>query len=194
MVLFFLTYFIQSVCSTILEFQVWLDEYKQYLYQSNPTRFEKVDPGDLTKAKQIRKNLNCKPFSYFLEFVMPDQVERYSYKERGVFAYGAIQSDVDEAMCVDMDGKNPGQTLALGICSKNLTHPMFSQDFVLSWHRQIKLNDKGDECIDSVGIALFGCHYSFGNQMWFYNTVSYQATTRAIIKTNFTTSDNSPSR
>lgn len=55
---------------------MWLDDYKQYLYRNAPERYARVDAGDLTREKTIRKNLNCKPFSYFLEVIMPDMLER----------------------------------------------------------------------------------------------------------------------
>lgn len=57
--------------------EVWLDEYKEVLYASNPDRYKDVDPGDLTKQKELRKNLDCKPFKYFLEIVAPDFTNIY---------------------------------------------------------------------------------------------------------------------
>lgn len=128
--------------------EVWLDDYKQYLYRGEPERYAKVDPGDITREKMIRKNLNCKPFQYFLEYVMPDMLERYPYDDPGVFASGAIQSEADSELCVDTLNKQSGEPLGLFECHDNLTNPGYTQDFVLSYHRQIKKNDIYESCLD----------------------------------------------
>lgn len=57
--------------------EVWLDEYKEVLYASNPDRYKNVDPGDLTKRRSIKEKLNCKPFKYFLDIVAPDMTNVY---------------------------------------------------------------------------------------------------------------------
>lgn len=135
--------------------KVWLDDYKQYLYRGEPERYAKIDAGDLTREKLIRKNLNCKPFQYFLEFVMPDMLERYPYDDPGVFASGAIQSEADLDFCVDTLNKRNGESLGLYECHENLTDPSDSQNFVLSWHRQIKKNDKYEFCLDTHMTSLW---------------------------------------
>lgn len=56
--------------------EVWLDEYKEILYSGEPARYASIDAGDLTKQKAIRKNLNCKPFQYYLDYIAPDMLER----------------------------------------------------------------------------------------------------------------------
>lgn len=134
-------------------------------------RYANVDAGDLTREKLIRKNLNCKPFQYFLEYVMPDMLERYPYDDPGVFARGAIQSEANTKLCVDTLGRPGGQSLGLYECKKNLLSPGGSQDFVLTWHRSIKKNDKYDQCLDSHMTSLWGCHFAFGHQLWFYDLV-----------------------
>lgn len=125
--------------------------------------------GDLTKAKRIKKNLNCKPFQYFLEFVMPDMLERFRIDE-STFAKGAIQSEADSALCIDAIDN---QAATLEKCSKDLTKPDKNQAFELSWHRHIKkINTFYENCIDTHQTSLIPCHYGFGNQLWFYNLVS----------------------
>ena len=57
--------------------EVWMDEYKEFLYARSPGKYEKVDPGDLTKQKEIREQLQCKSFKWFIEEVAPDLVEKY---------------------------------------------------------------------------------------------------------------------
>lgn len=72
--------------------EVWLDEYKEVMYDEDVKRFD-IDPGDLMKAKLIKQKLNCKPFQYFLEEISPEMNTRYFYKGRypGYFARGDIR-------------------------------------------------------------------------------------------------------
>ena len=173
--------------------EVWLDEYKEYLYKGDPQRYARVDAGDLTREKLIRKNLNCKPFQYYLEFVAPDMLERYPYTDRGVFAKGAIQSEANETFCVDTLNRPSGESLGLYKCHQPLTNPGSTQDFILSWHRQIKRNNIYDDCIDTYKTSIWGCHFSFGHQYWFYNLVSYIIIFNLLEpKNTFKFSENSP--
>lgn len=51
--------------------EVWMDEYKELYYRSYPAaRF--VDPGDLSQRMKLRRELGCKPFSWFLQHVYPE--------------------------------------------------------------------------------------------------------------------------
>lgn len=57
--------------------EVWMDEYKEFLYARSLGKYEKVDAGDLSEQKAIREKLQCKPFSWFIREVAPDLVEKY---------------------------------------------------------------------------------------------------------------------
>lgn len=153
--------------------EVWFDDFKQYIYDKDPKRFASIDPGDVSKQKLLRKNLNCKPFQYFLESVMPDQVERYPYIEHGVFASGTIRSESNPKFCINNKDEGSNKPLFLQKCHRNLTSPGNSQFFTLTWHRQIKTSWKAlEHCLDTYQTSLWPCHYDFGHQLWFYNLVS----------------------
>jgi polypeptide N-acetylgalactosaminyltransferase len=146
---------------------VWLDDYKKYLYRTDPERYAKADAGDLTREKLIRKNLKCKPFRYFLENVMPDMLERYPLEDRGVFASGTIQSEMDPQFCVEAFLGVNGFEIKLQNCDSNL----ISQNFKLSWYRQIKPDSLNDKCLKHNRLKIRRCTYD-SVQQWFYNLVS----------------------
>lgn len=155
----------------LMLFQVWLDDFKEIIYRNDPERYINLDAGDLTRAKRIKKSLDCKPFSYFLDQVAPDMAERYTFYDPGVFARGAIQSEADEAMCADAF-QNDESKFRLFECDQNLTHPKTSQNFELSWNRHIKMSNKRYSCITDGELDFSDCHFKFGNQLWYYDLVS----------------------
>lgn len=74
--------------------ETWMDEYKNYLYARDPERFEKVDAGDISYQLSIKKKLQCKPFSYFIENIAPDMLEYYPLVDPSPFASGAVSVKV----------------------------------------------------------------------------------------------------
>ena len=156
--------------------EVWLDEYKEYFVQGRSSKICESGCWRPYKRKTDQKKIStAKPFQYYLEYVAPDMLERYPYTDRGVFAKGAIQSEANKRFCVDaMKFKNTTyKSLRLYYCNQPLTNPGSTQDFIFSWHRQIKRNNIYEECIDTYKTSIWGCHFSFGHQYWFYNLVSY---------------------
>ena len=160
--------------------EVWFDEYKFLFYRNRPERQE-IDAGDLTRAIETRKRLNCKPFKYYLEKVAPQILERNPIHPRADFASGAIQSLANKNLCMSLDENH--QQLKLKSCSKNLEHPENGQSFNLTWHRMIAINDDTESCFD--GSVIWSCHWQQGNQMFRYLLVfifeSINSFTRSII-------------
>lgn len=68
-----------------------MDEYKQYVYDRNPNRWDSVEFGDVSYMLNLKKKLNCKPFKYFLEEVAPDMLDRYPPVEPPAFASGGVR-------------------------------------------------------------------------------------------------------
>lgn len=154
--------------------EVWLDEYKEIVYERSPEKYAKADLGDLVRAKALKRGLHCKPFSYFLEFVAPEMLERYPLNDPGFFAQGSIQSKALPSLCVEVPKTRKTRKIELKMCEKNLIKPSPNQFFKLAWHRNIQ-HHIYDFCIrDSLSMAE--CHFSGGNQFWKYDLVALTLT------------------
>lgn len=153
--------------------EVWMDDWKENLYRSNPKRYS-LDAGDLTKPLALKKRLNCKPFKYFLDEVATEISERYPPWDIGDFAKGAITSKADTDLCISFLYKKFEDPLELTICSENKTHPYMNQDFIFTWNRFIKYNDINWQCIDAAMVNLKDCQFPADEQLWKYDPKTYQ--------------------
>ncbi|CAO1332625.1 unnamed protein product [Diamesa hyperborea] len=154
--------------------EVWMDEYKEFLYMRSPGKYENTDAGDLTEQFAVRERNKCKPFKWFLENIAPDLMEKYPPVEPPDFASGAIQSLADKNYCIDTLSHSEKEAIGIYFCAKDLVRPQSNQYFALSWQRDIRIKF-GDQCWDvseggsKAEISLFGCHGLQGNQLWKYD-------------------------
>ena len=150
--------------------EVWMEDYKKYVYKRNPKKYNDLDPGDLSVPLAVKKKLNCKPFKYFLEVVAPDLLEYYIY-DPVQFAHGTIQL-FGTNVCIDTLNRALGQSLGVYGCDADPAEPRMPQNFELTQYREIRLTNS-NKCFDSYKFSLNLCHNSFGNQDFFYNHVKY---------------------
>ncbi|XP_055598864.1 N-acetylgalactosaminyltransferase 6-like [Uranotaenia lowii] len=150
--------------------EVWMDEYKQYIYQRN-SKYRETDTGDLTLQRAVRERLQCKPFKYFMEKVAPDLAIRYPLIEPPVFASGPVQSLDDTNFCLDTLNHGRNEPIGIYPCTDNKTYHLGNQQFDLRYYRDIRATHL-DLCLDAsdVGseVILFSCHEIQGNQMFQY--------------------------
>lgn len=157
--------------------EVWMDEYKKYLYDRDPEKYEKIDAGDLTAQRAIREKLQCKPFKWFMEEVAFDLPKKYPPVEPPDFASGTIRSLAETKLCVDTLNNKHNEPVGLYSCAENHKRPQGNQFFLNSWHKDIRLKSK-TTCWDvpsynsNAPILLYECHGQQGNQYWRYDPVS----------------------
>ena len=142
-----------------------MKNHKNYIYEIFP-EYDEVDPGDLTKQQAFRAN--CKPFKHFLNVIAPDMQDLYPFNPPQ-FAYGIIRMDKTEK-CLDTMQLPLGEPLQLYDCDLNSAQPRESQDFELTYFRDIRLFNT-EFCMDIYGVAMRNCHQNFGNQMFEYDLV-----------------------
>ena len=93
---------------------MWFDdEYKEYFYTREPmARY--VDAGNLTAQHQLRKDLECKSFDWFMKTVAPDLLEKFPPLPPNV-ELGSVVS-VAGRRCLDTLGRVAPAMMGLAQC------------------------------------------------------------------------------
>lgn len=151
--------------------EVWLDDWKKYLYKTNPKRFENVDAGDLTRPMEIRRKLNCKQFDYFLSYVAPDMRNIFPVPRDDDLAYGTISlSNGTDELC--MSDKNVKEkTCRLVVCDKTKNAPQRSQYFHYNPSSGIE-HDRSEMCLEKRATKVSG--YEYKKNFWTFNFKTHQ--------------------
>ncbi|XP_066928328.1 polypeptide N-acetylgalactosaminyltransferase 13-like isoform X2 [Clytia hemisphaerica] len=89
---------------------VWMDDYKKHFYN---IRFDlkKKEPEDTTERKQLRQNLQCKSFSWYLENIYPE----LEIPDDNFVQAGEIKNP-DTTVCLDTLGKGEASVVGLYEC------------------------------------------------------------------------------
>jgi polypeptide N-acetylgalactosaminyltransferase len=69
-----------------------MDEYKKYVYMTDPGRWEGADVGALLRQRALREHLECKSFKWFLDNVAVEVVKLYPPMGYPWFAKGAVRA------------------------------------------------------------------------------------------------------
>lgn len=159
--------------------EVWMDEYKEFLYARDPEIYGSIDAGDLTAQKALREKLHCKPFKWFMEEVAFDLPKKYPPVEPPDFASGTIRSVARPDLCADSLSHGVKERVGLYSCASNHKRPQSNQYFVNSWHKDIRLRGQ-TKCWDvsdgrrDAPVLFYDCHGQMGNQRWQYDPVGFR--------------------
>ncbi|XP_055592034.1 putative polypeptide N-acetylgalactosaminyltransferase 9 isoform X1 [Uranotaenia lowii] len=153
--------------------EVWLDEYAKYYYQRIGN--DKGDYGDVSSRKQLREDLGCKSFKWYLDNIFPEL-----FIPGEAVASGEVANPWS-GLCIDSAAKPEDMHTPLGVwpCHQaggNQRHVAAigstdSQYWMLSKTGEIR---RDEACLDYAGqeVILYPCHGSKGNQYWNYSQSS----------------------
>ena len=89
------------------------EEYKQYFYTREPMA-KYADAGNITAQLQMKKDLECKSFDWFMKNVAYDMLEKFPKLPRNV-ELGSIVN-VDSRLCLDTLGRVAPAMMGLAQC------------------------------------------------------------------------------
>ncbi|CAG0879677.1 unnamed protein product [Darwinula stevensoni] len=143
--------------------EVWFDdEYKEYFYTREPlARF--LDMGDITEQLELKKQLGCKNFKWFMENVAYDLPLKYPELPPNVY-WGELRNEA-VGLCMDSMGHSPPTLMGISAC-----HGYGNNQLVrLNAKGQLGL---GERCIeaDRQGIKLAFCRLGTVDGPWLYDS------------------------
>ena len=144
--------------------KVWMDDYEELYYNfTRPNNGE--DAGDFTERTELRKQLRCKSFKWYLDTVYPDV-----FKPWESIATGEIRSKNETGKCLD----GPKTT----VVNLQQCHGLRGNQLWFVTDRG-EIRTKSEQCLDSTGqkenpenVVTYGCHGSKGNQWWEFTNES----------------------
>jgi len=150
--------------NTVRLAEVWLDDFKNYYYERIQNQLG--DYGDVSERKQLRKNLQCKSFDWYLKNIYPEQ-----FIPGESSRYGEIRAE-SQPYCLDSNGDSIGKAI--------IGYPCHGQGGNQYWMLSKMSEMRRDEkCLDYAGgasqlgvkdrIMVFTCHGQGGNQKWKMN-------------------------
>ncbi|KAI5744511.1 hypothetical protein M8J76_002978 [Diaphorina citri] len=118
------------------------------------------DFGDVTSRKELRRNLGCKSFKWYLDNIYPEL-----FIPGDAVASGDVSNDWS-GMCIDSACKPTDMHKPVGLypCHKQGGN----QFWMMSKHGEIR---RDEACLDYAGgdVILYPCHGSKGNQYFEYD-------------------------
>lgn len=117
--------------------EVWMDEYKEYIYNRRP-HYRALDAGDISEQRAVRERLKCKSFKWFMTEVAFDLTKKYPIIDPVPAATGDIRSAVDTSLCIEALGASQVKPIRLSKCIRDGAGLNGMQKFELSFHDDIR--------------------------------------------------------
>ncbi|XP_076808999.1 polypeptide N-acetylgalactosaminyltransferase 4-like [Clavelina lepadiformis] len=151
--------------------EVWMDEYKDLFYKRTPQALQ-VEVGNVTARQELRTNLQCKSFKWYMENIYPElYVPELKPKHSGAVCC-RFGDSVD--VCLDTGATEtiPGRTLGV---DKHQTG-LLTQYFEFTKQNEIRHVGVRDVCVTSNErkIELQRCRFpgekvALPQQQWVFN-------------------------
>lgn len=152
--------------------EVWMDEWKEFLYKTDPIRYKNIDAGDLTKQKMVRRQLKCKPFNYFIHHIAPEILKIVPIPKPEDIAYGVLSTFFNASDYCISDYQSKGEYCTISsLCNKPRNMPHCSQYFHLSQKRGIE-HERSENCFRNLKLPNKKSEEDNVNR-WNYDFVSF---------------------
>ncbi|XP_013183210.2 putative polypeptide N-acetylgalactosaminyltransferase 9 [Amyelois transitella] len=141
--------------------EVWMDDYKNYFLEKigNPS----ISLKDISSRKQLRANLNCKPFEWYLNNIYPQLEIPDKYVARGQIYNGEYN------LCFDF---SPDESKIERFVQLMFCHNLGgNQYWVYTRYGQIKMEEFCLEYIANV-LQMFICQGKVDSQRWLFNNLT----------------------
>ncbi|XP_055855735.1 putative polypeptide N-acetylgalactosaminyltransferase 9 isoform X2 [Episyrphus balteatus] len=135
--------------------EVWMDDYAKYYYHR--IGFEKIDFGDVSGRKELRKRLGCKSFKWYLENVFPEQKTLSEF-----LSYGEIRNLDYGNYCLDTSVTTEN-IIDIAPCHKRGDKQYFTMD-------KDGIIEGSGQCLnyDGIDVRIYPCWGLVGNHIWTY--------------------------
>jgi len=122
--------------------EIWLDEYKEYYLRRQPNQ-ARLDIGDTSAYKALRKNLNCSSFKWFLDNVAYEMAEKYPLPPANN-VWGEMRNDNHKEWCADTLDNHFGRPVGISGCHHQGGNQLFRINVEGEW-------SSGEHCFVSEG-------------------------------------------
>ncbi|KAL1115575.1 hypothetical protein AAG570_005865 [Ranatra chinensis] len=124
---------------------VWMDEWKEFFFKFSPEAERMRDKQAVRSRIELRKQLNCKGFRWYLNNVWP----QHFFPMEGRF-FGAIKHEVRGECLEKPTGKGSlNQPMGPAVLVRCTSVPQLSQMFVMSGEREGFIATDESVCLDS---------------------------------------------
>jgi len=138
---------------------VWTDEYKTYFHHMIPD-LDHIDAGDMSSRIQLRKDLQCKSFRWYLENIYPEAPIPMDF-----YHVGAIKN-IGLNFCLDSMGRKANEDVGASFCHGQ------GGNQVLEYSKAHHLVS-GSLCLDTKGaqgiVKMANCDKNSRSQKWEYD-------------------------
>ena len=154
--------------------KIWMNDYKSFLFPITSISWSEKNQyiHSIEDQLKLKKKLNCKPFSWYIENVIPDKF----IPEKHSKYHGRMQNGAKKEICLDnfavgIDPDSPGK-LCQYPCNEQ---PGYTQYFALSNNHELRVTS-GDFCAEISKnfpfeqIELNSCNGNL-NQKWRWSPI-----------------------